>query len=293
MEKRIGRRKIHVDGWMIVIYAVLALFTFITLYPFIYTLAGSLNHAQDLEFGPVWFIPRKFTFASYIVILADVRLYWALLNTVASTILGTILALLVTSGAAYAFASRYLKGRKVLWVYNLIPMFLSGGMIPYYLVISQIGLFDSFLVYVIPSAYSVFNMIILQSFFRSLEGGIYEAAVLDGASEFRIWFQIYVPLSKPAMITIALWIIVGKWNSYMQTMLYTSRDEHMWLLQYYLMRLIRDGEAPDWRGADVSAVSTDTLSFAAIIITSIPIVILYPLMSRYFTKGITVGAVKG
>ena len=145
----------------------------------------------------------------------------------------------------------------------------------------------------IPSAYSVFNMIILQNFFKRIEGGLYEAAILDGAGEYRIWLQIYLPLSKPAMITIALWIIVGKWNSYVPTMLYTSREEKMWLLQYYLMRLIRDGELPDWRGADVSAVNSDTLSFAAIVITSLPIIILYPLLSRFFEKGITLGSVKG
>lgn len=277
----------------IIIYAVLILFTLVALYPFIYTLAGSLNHAEDLEYGPVWLIPRKFTFASYIVELADTRLYRAMLNTFLSTVLGVILALFVTSGAAYAFASRNLKAKKPLWVFNLIPMFLNGGMIPYYIVILRIGLFNSFWVYVIPSAYSVFNMIILQSFFKGIENGLYEAAVLDGASEYRIWLQIYVPLSKSALITIALWIIVGKWNSYMPTMIYTNRTEDMWLLQFYLMRLIRDGAVPDWRGADVSAVSADTLSFAAIVITSLPIVILYPFLSRFFTKGISLGSIKG
>ena len=172
-------------------------------------------------------------------------------------------------------------------------MFISGGMIPLYITIRMLGLFNNYLVYIIPSAYSVFNMIILSSFFRGIDDSLYESAILDGASELKIWISIYLPLAKPALVTVALWIAVGKWNSYMQTMLYTNREESMWLLQFYLMRLIKDGDVPSDRGSDVLAINSQTLSFAAIIISSLPIMVLYPILSKYFTKGIMLGAVKG
>ncbi len=276
-----------------VIWGVLGIFSVLALYAFLYTLAGSLNHAQDLEYGPVWLFPRKFTFASYLVELADTRLYRAFFNTFVSTVVGVLLALLVTSGAAYAFASRFLGARKVLWTLNLIPMFISGGMIPYYIVVLKVGIFDSFWVYVLPSAYSVFNMIILQNFFKGIDSGLYEASVLDGASEYRIWLSVYLPLAKPAIATVTLWVAVGKWNSYMPTMLYTKREEEMWLLQYYLMRLIRDGKIPKDRGKDYLAVSSQTLSFAAIVLSTLPIIVLYPFFTKFFTKGIMLGSIKG
>lgn len=285
---------IKFSGWDVVIYAILILFALVALYPFLYTLGGSLNYAQDLlENGPIYLIPRKFSVASYQVILMDTRFYRAILNTVLSTVGGTVLGLLVTSAVAYALASSRLIGKRFFWVFNLVPMFVSGGMIPLYITIKMLGLFNKFMVYIIPTAYSVFNMIILSSFFKGIDGSIYESAVLDGANEFTIWLKIYMPLAKPALATVALWIAVGKWNSYMQTMLYTSRSNDMWLLQFYLMRLIKDGEVPSNRGSDVLAVNSQTLSFAAIILSSIPIMVAFPFVSKFFTKGIMLGAVKG
>lgn len=280
--------------WDVIIYIVMITFSLIALYPFVYTLAGSLSYALDItRNGPVFLIPRQFSLASYHVVLIDGRLYRSLLNTVVSTIGGTVLGLTVTSGIAYALASKRLVCKKFFWTFNIIPMFISGGMIPLYITIRMLGLFNNYLVYIIPSAYSVFNMIILSSFFRGIDDSLYESAILDGASELKIWISIYLPLAKPALVTVALWIAVGKWNSYMQTMLYTNREESMWLLQFYLMRLIKDGDVPSDRGSDVLAINSQTLSFAAIIISSLPIMVLYPILSKYFTKGIMLGAVKG
>lgn len=277
----------------VIIYAVVILFAALALYPFLYTLAGSLNDAQDLMYGPIWFFPREFTWASYKVELTDWRLYRSFFNTFTATAITLIGALLLTSCVAYALSSRRLKGRKFFWYANLITMFIHGGMIPSYMLIVLIGLYDSFLVYILPALYSVYNMIILQNFFRSIDASLYEAAVLDGASEFRIWLTIYVPISKPAIATVGLWIVVGRWNAYMPTMLYTSKKENMWLLQYYLMRLIREGETPVIESAYYGQVSAQTLSFAAIIISSVPILIAYPFINRFFSKGIMIGSLKG
>jgi len=276
----------------VVIYAVLGAFALVTLYLFIYTLAGSLNDAQDLAYGPIWLFPRKLTFASYIVTLEDTRLYRAFLNTFAAMAVCVVIGLLFTSCVAYAMSRKRLKGRKFFWSVNLITMFISGGMIPYYMVIMFVGLYNNYLVYIIPCIYSVFDMIVLANFFKSIDESLYESAVMDGANEFRIWLSIYIPVSKPALATIGLWIIVARWNSFMPTMLYTDKRESIWLMQYYLMRLIRDGDTP-MKGDYYRLVNATTLSFAAIVVSSIPILCVYPFMNRFFSKGIMLGSLKG
>lgn len=298
MEKRRkrGKSSSHLSRfgvWDVVIYALLAIFALITLYPFIYTVAGSFNDALDLMYGPVWFYPREFTTASYATILKDPKMFRSFFNTLLVTVVTVPLALLVTSCTAYALSRSRLKCRKLFWTVNLIPLFITGGMIPGYMVILLTGLYDSFLVYIVPALYSSYNAIILVSFFKSIDGSMYDAAVVDGASEFRILFTIYMPLSTPALATIGLWIAVGRWNSYMPTMLYTNKNENMWLLQYYLMTLIRQGEMPDIESQYFGHVNAQTLSFAAIVISSLPILLVYPFLTRFYSKGLALGSLKG
>lgn len=293
MKKGSGGMKQKVNVFDFIISAILLIFAISSLYPFIYTIANSLNDAQDLMFGPIWFIPRQFTFASYQVVLQDEKLYTSFFNTLLSTVITLFVALLLTSCVAYAMANKKLKHKKVYWYLNLITMFIHGGMIPTYLVIITLNLYDSFLVYILPAIYSVYNMIVLTNFFNSIDSGLYEAAVIDGASEVRIWLSIYLPLSKPALATVGLWVAVARWNSYMPTMLYTSKQSDMWLLQYYLMRLIREGESPTVDSAYAGKVNSNTLSFAAIIISSVPILLAYPFINKSFSKGLMMGSIKG
>jgi len=274
----------------VVILFFLLSFAFLTLYPFLFTLSGSLNEGLDYEYGGVGLLPRKFTLDNYSVVFSDSRLYRAFFNTVLVTAGGVFLSLLLTTCVAYAMANKHLKGKKFFWVFNIITMFFSGGMIPSYMLILALGLFDSFLVYILPAGYSVYNMIILSNFFRSIDGSIRESAVIDGANEFRIWISLYIPLSKPALATVGLWIAVSRWNSYLPTLLYTSKTENMWLLQYYLMRVIQEVTVPDIDGA---VVSQRTISFAAMIVAVVPIVAVYPFISKFFTKGIMLGSLKG
>lgn len=273
---------------------ILLVFALCSVYPFIYTIASSLNDAMDSMYGPVWLIPRKFTLSSYIVVLSDKRLYTSFINTLSATVISLVLGLLLTSCVAYAISSKRLKCKKFFWYYNLITMFIKGGMIPMYMVIVLLNLYDNFMVYFLPSCYSVYNMIVISNFFKSIDDSLYEAAVVDGAGELTIWLQIFMPLSKPVLATVGLWIVVGKWNAYMTTMIYTGKHESIWTLQYYLMRLIREG---DMSGAVNSEyygeVSSQSLSFAAIVISTIPIFCLYPFVSKYFTKGIMMGSIKG
>lgn len=282
-----------VNGFDVLIVATLLIITLLALYPFLYTIAGSFNDGVDFEYGGVWLFPREFTLANYRTVLTDDRLYRALLNTVVSTVIGVAGALLFTSCVAYAMSQPKLKGKKFFWTVNMITMFFGGGMVPYFMLILLIGLYDSFFVYIVPVIYSVYNMIVITSFFRSIDPGMRESALIDGAGEFRIWWSLYLPVSTPVLATVGLWVAVARWNNYMSTMLYTAKDESIWLLQYYLMRIIKDSSMPDIDASVSQEVSARTISFAAIVVATIPIFCVYPFVAKYFTKGIMVGAMKG
>ncbi|MDR1094223.1 MAG: carbohydrate ABC transporter permease [Clostridiales bacterium] len=286
------KRKIH--AFDIVNAVLLALFAFVTIYPFWYVLVGSFNNGIDYSFGGVWLWPRAFTADSYRVVFADPRLWHSLLITVLRTVIGTAVSLAFTSLVAYAMSRRELKHKAFFQAANLITMFFSGGLIPFYLLVNIIGLYDNFLVYILPMTYSVFNMIVIASFFRGLPDELRESARIDGANEFRIWLTLYMPLSKAVLATVGLWVAVGHWNSYMATLLYTKSDtERLWTLQYYLLRLIKESSLPSGENLADGAVSAQTVTFAAMVVATIPMAALYPLLSKYFAKGAVVGSIKG
>ena len=274
-----------------VIIFILVLIALITLYPFVYTLAGSFNDGTDFEKGGVWLFPRVFTLNNYTAVFSDYRLWIGLGNTVLRTVVGTAAALIVTSCVAYAMSQRELPCKRFFRVFNVITMFFSGGIVPFFLVVNILGLYDNFLVYILPSLYSVYNMIVISTFFRGIGQGVREAAILDGASEMRIWWSVFMPMSTPVLATVGLWIAVMHWNSYLPTLLYTSKDENMWTLQYYLMRIIKDAALPEGDAVNEN-VTAQTISFAAMVIAMIPIVCVYPFLQKYFAKGAALGSLK-
>ena len=274
-----------------VIIFILDLIALITLYPFVYTLAGSFNDGTDFEKGGVWLFPRVFTLDNYAAVFSDYRLWIGLGNTVLRTVVGTAAALIVTSCVAYAMSQRELPCKRFFRVFNVITMFFSGGIVPFFLVVNILGLYDNFLVYILPSLYSVYNMIVISTFFRGIGQGVREAAILDGASEMRIWWSVFMPMSTPVLATVGLWIAVMHWNSYLPTLLYTSKDESMWTLQYYLMRIIKDAALPEGDAVNEN-VTAQTISFAAMVIAMIPIVCVYPFLQKYFAKGAALGSLK-
>jgi len=274
-------------------YIILTLFVIITLYPFWYVIIGSFNDGLDYELGVVWLFPRQFSLANYIVVFRDNRLWIAFRNTILRTVIGTIVALLFTSMVAYAMSRRELKHKAFFRIVNMFTMFFSGGIVPFYLLVNMIGLYNNFLVYILPMMYSVYNMIVIQSFFRNIPEEIRESALMDGAREWTIWLKIYIPLSKPVLATVGLWVAVGHWNSYMATLLYTDKDSLI-TLQYYLMRIIKDAAVPDGiDGGIIGKITAKTISYAAIVIATVPIVCLYPLIQDQFKKGAVVGSLKG
>lgn len=277
-------------------YIVLGLFALICLYPMIYVLACSLNSGTDYIKGGIYLWPRDVTFENFLLVLNDPRLWRSYGVTILRTVFGTVLALLYTSIVGYAMSRTNLRGRNIFYKIFIFTMFFSGGTVPYYLIIITLGLFDNFLVYIIPSLFSVYNMLVFSNFFRGIPEEIRESALMDGASEFKIFTSIILPLSTPVVSTVALWIAVGHWNSFYDTMLYTSSDR-LWTLQYYLMKVIKESSIPTNVGglpSDIlNRISPETVSFAAIIISVIPILIIYPLIFKMLTKGVVVGSLKG
>lgn len=271
---------------------------FITLYPFWYSLVGSFNVGDDYMKGGVYFWPRNFTLDNYKVVFSDHSIITALGITVARTILGTFTSVLFTSIFAYGFSRKNLMGKKYYAIICLITMYFSGGLIPYYMLIKKLVLINKFLVYIIPGLFSFFNVLILQSFFREIPDSIVESAKIDGAGDYKIFFRLIVPLSKPVLATIALFNAVGHWNAFFDSMLFTTKPE-LQTIQVLLMKIIRSRDGASKlaeMGVSVTQAANTTsvtIQLATMIVATVPILLIYPFLQRYFVSGLTIGSVKG
>ena len=243
--------------------------------------------------GGVFVVPTGFTFANFEVIFEDSVFWTSFRNTVLRTATGVVVELVFTALVAYAMTSRHLRCKKAYYWIFIFTMFFSGGIVPMYLLLRILGLYDTFWVYILPAMLSVYNMIIVSNFYKGIPDSLYEAAELDGAGELRIWALIYMPLSKPVLATVGLWIAVDHWNSYMGTMLYTEAGEWTITLQYYLKQLINEASGVGAGSEYSDVVTARTISYAGIIVALIPIMCVYPFIQKHFTKGIMVGSLKG
>ena len=281
-------------------YAAMVLLAFIMVYPLWYCVAGSLNEGMDYLRGGVFLWPRKWTLANYKAVFLDSAILNAFWVTIWKCLVGTVTSVLCTAMVAYAITRPKLRLKKLYIPFIMLTMFFSGGLIPYFILIVDLGLYDSFWVYIIPTMFSAYNMIIIQSFMRELPSELIESAKLDGASEYRIFFQMILPLSKPVLATIALFTVVTHWNSYFDSMMYTSSQE-LQTIQLFLKKVITDpsvsrglGSAATIAIPDQAATLTpQVVKLATMVVTALPVVCIYPFLQRYFVKGLTVGAVKG
>ena len=281
-------------------YAVMLILAFIMIYPLWYCVAGSLNEGMDYLRGGVFLWPRKWTLANYKAVFLDSAILNAFWVTIWKCLVGTATSVLCTAMVAYAITRPKLRLKKLYIPFIMLTMFFSGGLIPYFILIVDLGLYDSFWVYIIPTMFSAYNMIIIQSFMRELPSELIESAKLDGASEYRIFFQMILPLSKPVLATIALFTVVTHWNSYFDSMMYTSSQE-LQTIQLFLKKVITDpsvsrglGSAATIAIPDQAATLTpQVVKLATMVVTALPVVCIYPFLQRYFVKGVTVGAVKG
>lgn len=281
-------------------YVLMGIMAFIMLYPLWYCLVGSLNEGTDYLRGGVFFWPRKWSIASYRAVFMDSSIINAFAVTIAKCVVGTVTSVLCTTMVAYAITRPMLKMKKYYIPFFMFTMFFGGGLIPFYLLIVDLKLYDTFWVYILPSMFSAYNMIIIQSFIRDLPGELLESAKIDGANEYRIFFQMILPLSKPVLATISLFSVVGHWNSYFDSMMYTSSPA-LQTIQLYLKKVITDPSMAKGLGTAAAAtipgqaltLTPQVVKLATMIVTALPVICVYPFLQRYFVKGVTMGAVKG
>lgn len=269
---------------------------FATLYPIWYVLVNSLNDGNDAMRGGIYWWPRMFSLDSYKAVFANDGIMLAMGITVAKTLVGTVVHVLFTAMVAYAFSRRELIGRSVYMVIGTITLFFSGGLIPYYLLIRDLGMLDSFWVYIIPAMFSFFDLIIFLSFFREIPDALEEAAKIDGANDFKIFYQIILPVSMPVVATIALFHGVYQWNDYFTGMIYINQSD-LQPIQTYLYRVVAQSSsnqmAAATTGSIAKTVSSQSIKLATMVVTTLPIVIVYPFLQKYFVKGFMIGSIKG
>lgn len=286
------------NGWDYLIIVSLAFFILLCVYPFWYVLIGSFSDGMDYMRGGVYLLPRKWSLQNYYVTLVDSRLYIGFRVTIARTFVCTITHILFTSMVAYGMSRRDLPFRTAIYWFNMFTMFFGGGLIPFYILLKQLKLINTFWVYVIPGLYSVYNMIICSNYFHSIPEEIHESALIDGAGEFKIFYKLYLPLSTPVLATIALWVGVGHWNAFFDSMVYTT-DRNLQTLQVFLYKMIKASEfvsTADMGGLPAAMqqnVTATTVRYATIIVSTIPILCIYPFLQRFLTKGIMLGSLKG
>ena len=271
-------------------------FVVITLYPVLNTLAISLNDGIDAIRGGIYLLPRKFTLKNYQTVLQTQNLKIGAFITVARTIVGTFLALVLNAILAFIVSRKKFLFKSQLSLFWVITMYVNGGMIPTFLVYKGLRLTNSFWVYVIPGMISAFNMLVLRTYMQGLPDSLEESAQLDGAGYTVIFMKIISPLCKPVYATIALFVAVYQWNSWFDAMLYNRMSSQFTTLQYELMKLLssvmlQSGSADAAKNA-AAAVTPASVRAAATIATMLPIVCLYPFLQRYFVTGLTIGGVK-
>jgi len=282
--------------FVIVNTIVLITFCIITLYPILNTLAVSLNEGMDAVKGGIYLLPRKFTLQNFYTVFKMDNLMTATKISVARTVIATIFQMLVTALLAYTLSRKDFIFKNQVTLFYVLTMYVSGGLVPGFLLLRGLGLTNTFAVYIIPGAVSAFNMIVIRTYMNGLPDSFVESAQIDGAGHFKIFVRIILPLCKPVMATVALFIAVNQWNSWFDAMLYNMNRPDLTTMQYELMKLLssvsqQNGSASTMKNA-VNTITPRTIAAATTIVTALPIVCLYPFLQRYFVAGLNVGGVK-
>ncbi|MDD3866720.1 MAG: carbohydrate ABC transporter permease [Eubacteriales bacterium] len=284
-------------------YILLMILCVATLYPFINTMAISLNDATDAIRGHIYLVPREFSIRNYEVILTENKnITNSLFISAARAVTGAVTSMFACLMVAYTLSRRDFVLRKFLTKFLVYTMYFSGGIIPVYLLMRQLGLINNFLVYILPTMVSAYNVMIMRSYIEGMPDSLIEAAKIDGASEYRVLFKIIMPLSLPVIATIILFVAVTQWNSWFDTMLYCSSRPKLSTLQFELQKLLSSTRTMTGATADAAdalgisqqgMVTPNSIRAAMTIIATVPILFSYPFLQKYFVKGLTLGGVKG
>lgn len=286
------------------VYLFLALALVIVLYPLIYIVSASISEPQFVNSGEMWLLPKGFTFEGYKTIFQNENIWRGYRNTIFYTVLGTTINLAVTLPAAYALSRVDFYGKKLFMNFMLLTMFISGGLIPSYLLIKNLGMIDTIWALVIPNAASVYNIVVTRTFFQSsIPREMEEAAIVDGCSDFKLFIKIILPLSMPIIAVMGLFYGIGHWNSYFNALIYIS-NKSMYPLQMVLREiLVLQDLSSNSTATNVSASTAEMLyskqqlvqviKYGVMIVSTLPVIVVYPFLQRYFVKGVMIGSLKG
>ena len=283
----------------IFLYGLMILIGAVTLYPFLNVLAISLNDSLDSVRGGIYLWPRQFTLVNYQEVFTYPNLKTGFYISCLRTLMGTVLGLTSSAMVAYVISCREFIARKLVSMLFILTIYFSGGLIPDFMLMRKLGLINNFWVYILPGLISGWNVFVLRAYMDTLPRSLHESAKLDGANDLTIFFRVVIPLCKPVLATIALFIAVGQWNSWFDTFLYTSSNTDLTTLQYEMMRILQNttmSTSSSMYSLDASnapRITPESIRMTITVVATVPILIVYPFLQKYFVKGLTIGAIKG
>ncbi|MFC5407415.1 carbohydrate ABC transporter permease [Cohnella soli] len=282
----------------IILYAIALVICLATLYPFYLVIIMSISSPMEVAAMNVFWYPKGFFLKSYELIVRDSKMWWAYSNTIIYVVSGMLLNCLMSILGAYPLTVRKLKGRKWVIAFLLIPMYFGGGIIPSYLLVNKLGLYNTMFAVIIPGAVSIWNIILVRTYFATIPEAIKESASVDGASHWQLLFRIIVPVSKPILAVIAIYTVVGIWNSWFDALVYLP-NEKLHPLQMYLYRVVVQQTVDlkaltmeDAKDAAYAMLTNIQLKYAIIVFTTLPVIFTYPFFQKYFIKGALLGSLK-
>ena len=296
MKDSLSRKVFNIVNILVILFLCV-----IMVYPYLNQMAIAFNDSLDTSVGGVTIFPRVPTLVNFKKVFENERVTTGALVSVSRTVLGTLLSLAITYCAAFALSDKNLKGRKFFNWFLSILMYISAGMIPTYILFKYLGLMNNFLVYILPATFSFYNMLIIRSYLEGLPESLEEAAKIDGANEFGIMLKVILPISMPVIATVALWVAVGQWNDWTTTLYYVTEPK-LYSLQYVMMQIIKQSEAATQIAAQGEGAvrsdqqimtSSESVQAAVLMVATVPILVIYPFLQKYFIGGVTLGAVKG
>ncbi|MBB6674429.1 carbohydrate ABC transporter permease [Cohnella nanjingensis] len=278
-------------AFAIVVYGLVLAASALALFPMLYVLAISFSTETEYLTRGFYLLPRTFTLEGYLYLMSHPGFMSALRNSVTISVVGTLINIALTTLMAYGLSKTWLRGRKTLHFIVFFTLLFSGGIIPTYLVVQALGLLDSFWAVWLTSAVSAFNAIVMRSFFQAVPIELEESARIDGSGEWRLLFNIIVPLSFPAIATFTLFYLAQNWNTYFSAILYLDNDQMP--LQVFLKQMLVEDDPSISNASSVAYHYTPAARMSAIVLTALPLLLIFPFLQRYFNQGVMLGAVKG
>ncbi|GIQ70598.1 carbohydrate ABC transporter permease [Xylanibacillus composti] len=283
----------------VILYIILAFLAFITFYPFWNSLVLSFNTGSDTSLGGVTFWPRDFTLENYQIVFKEKKIYQAYFITILRTVIGTAMAMFFTSLFAYALSKKGIVFKKFYMIFAVFTMFFNGGLIPYFIVVYHLNLYNTFAFLILHGMISVYNMIIFRTFFMGLPDGLEESAKIDGCTNFGVFFRIVLPISGPVFATLSLFTAVFLWNDWFFPAVFIN-DQNLIPLQTMLVQIINEGTTATLmanlnsyaQSMVQNSVTVRSIQMATMMVATLPILFIYPFLQRFFVKGVLVGSLK-